>query len=336
MTDTLDYRTWPMDDDPKLKDEAARLAALRRYEVLDTKPEEPFDKITTLVSTVLGVPISIISLIDTKRQWLKSALGPVPRELPREFSFCTHTIRTRTPLVICDALADKRFAQNPAVIGSPYIRGYLGVPLETPDGYNIGALCAIDVVPREFNPQQVETLKSFAAIVVDELELRNLVRLDQLTGAVTRRAFLDEAGQVIGRLKRYGHPASIVMFDIDHFKQINDRYGHSAGDAVLRAVGAACTALSRDCDSFGRLGGEEFAVLLPDTTDGALAAAERYRAALATLAIPGYPALSITASFGIASLMPGTNAEQWLAMADAALYAAKRGGRNRCCVTALE
>ncbi|MDE8346788.1 MAG: sensor domain-containing diguanylate cyclase [Acidocella sp.] len=323
-------------DDPKLTDEVARLAALRRYEVLDTAPEAPFDKITALVSTVLGVPISIISLIDTKRQWLKSVLGPLPQEMPRELSFCAHTILTRAPLVICDALADKRFAQNPAVIGSPYIRGYLGVPLETPDGYNIGALCAIDVVPREFSPQEIETLKSFAAIVVDELELRNLARLDQLTGAVTRRAFLEEVGQAIGRLKRYGHQSSIIMFDIDHFKRINDSYGHSAGDAVLRAVGAACTALSRDCDSFGRLGGEEFAVLLPDTAAGTLAAAERYREALATLVIPGYPALSITASFGIASLMPGTDAEQWIAMADAALYAAKRGGRNRCCVAALE
>ena len=331
----MDHHTQLMDD-PKLTDEAARLAALRRYEVLDTEPEAPFDKITALVRSVLGLPISIISLIDAKRQWLTSVLGPLPKEMPREFSFCAHTIRTRAPLVICNALADKRFAQNPAVIGSPYIRGYLGVPLETPDGYNIGALCAIDVVPREFSPQEIETLKSFAAIAVDELELRNLARLDQLTGAVTRRSFLEEVGQAIGRLKRYDHQSSIIMFDIDHFKRINDSYGHSAGDAVLRAVGAACNALSRDCDSFGRLGGEEFAVLLPDTANGALAAAERYRETLATLVIPGYPALSITASFGIASLIPGANTEQWIAMADDALYAAKRGGRNQCRVAGLE
>ena len=323
-------------DDPKLTDEIARLAALRRYEVLDTEPEAPFDKITALVRTVLGVPISIISLIDAKRQWLKSVLGPLPQEMPRELSFCAHTIRARAPLMICDALADKRFAQNPAVTGSPYIRGYLGVPLETPDGYNIGALCAIDVAPREFSSQDIETLKSFAAIVVDELELRNLARLDQLTGAVTRRAFLEEVGQAIGRFKRYGHPSSIIMFDIDHFKRINDSYGHSAGDAVLRAVGAACNALSRDCDNFGRLGGEEFGVLLPDTADGVLTAAERYRETLATLVIPGYPALRITASFGIASLTPGADREQLLAKADAALYAAKRGGRNQCRVAVLE
>lgn len=329
MTEALDQLTKPADD-LKLTDEVGRLAALHRYEVLDTKPEEPFEKLTALVSTVLGVPMSIISLIDANRQWLKSVMGPVPQEMIRELSFCSHTIRSRAPLVISDALADERFAHNPAVVGPPHIRSYLGVPLETPDGYNIGALCAIDVVPRDFTPQQIEMLKSFAAIVVDELELRNLARLDHLTGALSRRTFLQEAGQAINRSKRYSHHASLVMFDVDRFKLINDSYGHSVGDAVLRAVGAACRGLIRDCDSFGRLGGEEFAILLPDTADGGLVAAERYRETLASLDIPGHPGLNITASFGVANLTPGITVEQWLSMADTALYAAKRGGRNQC------
>ena len=316
--------------DPKLTDEAARLAALDRYEILDTTPEETFDKLTALVRTTLGVPIAIISLLDAKRQWLKSAMGRLSQEMPREHSFCTHTIKTRTPLVISDSLEDERFAQNPVVVGPPYIRSYLGIPLETPDGYNIGALCAIDSVPRYFNPQDVETLKSFAEIVVDVLELRNLARLDHLTKALGRRAFLEEARRAISRSERYGHQASIVMFDIDHFKRINDTYGHSAGDAVLRAVGRACNAAARDYDSFGRMGGEEFALLLQETAEGARDTAERYREILSTLHIPGYSAINITASFGIASLMRGASVAQWIAKADAALYAAKRGGRNQC------
>jgi diguanylate cyclase (GGDEF)-like protein len=330
MTEILDYRPITLACDTKLTDEAGRVAALHRYEVLDTKPEEPFDRITALVRTVFGVPISIISFIDSQRQWLKSALGPIPQEIPRDLSFCTHTIRTRAPLVVPDARADERFAQNPAVTNPPHIRSYLGVPLETPDGYNIGSLCAIDLVPREFTPSEIEMLKSFASIVVDELELRDLARLDHLTGALSRRAFLEEAGQAIGRSTRYAHPASIIMFDIDHFKLINDNYGHPAGDAVLRAVGAACTALIRDCDSFGRLGGEEFAFLLPDTVTGGFAAAERFRKILATLATPGYPEIRITASFGIASLTSGMTAKEWIAAADTALYAAKHDGRNQC------
>lgn len=329
MSATLEGQNQPAQD-PKLTDEVARLSALNRYEILDTTPEETFDKLTALVRMVFGVPIAIISLLDAKRQWIKSAMGRLPQEMPREISFCTHTIKTRTPLIISDSLEDERFAQNPIVVGPPYIRSYLGIPLETPDGYNIGALCVIDLVPRHFNPQDIETLKSFAAIVVDVLELRNLARLDQLTKALGRRAFLEEAKQAISRSARYGNHASIVMFDIDHFKRINDSYGHSAGDAVLRAVGRACNAAARDYDRFGRLGGEEFALLLQETAEGALDTAERYLEIIRTLDIPGYPALSITASFGIASLSPGTSVTQWIAKADTALYAAKRSGRNQC------
>jgi diguanylate cyclase (GGDEF)-like protein len=232
-------------------------------------------------------------------------------------------------LVVPNAQADERFARNPAVTNPPHIRSYLGVPLETPDGYNIGALCAIDLVPREFTSREIEMLKSFASIVVDELELRDLARLDHLTGALSRRTFLEEAGQAIRRLKRYDRPASIVMFDIDHFKLINDKYGHPAGDAVLRAVGGACSSLARDGDSFGRLGGEEFAFLLPDTATGGFAAAERFRKMLSTLATASYPSIRITASFGIASLTPDMTVERWIVAADTALYAAKHGGRNQ-------
>jgi diguanylate cyclase (GGDEF)-like protein len=318
-------------DDAKLLDEDGRVAALLRYDVLDTGPEEPFDKVTALVRTVFQAPFSTISLIDAKRQWLKSCVGPFDIEIPRELSVCTHTIQTRMPLLITDMTADERFAQNPAVVGPPYIRSYLGVPLETPDGYNIGALCAIDTIPREFTRQQVDMLKSFASIVVDELELRNLARIDQLTGAVNRRAFFEEVGKALSRLNRHDHPASIIMFDIDHFKRINDQDGHPAGDAVLRAVGNACVGLTRDTDVFGRLGGEEFGILLYNTSAaGALTAAERYRQTLASLEIPNYPDIQVTASFGIAECVSHSTSESWIADADAALYEAKHNGRNRC------
>jgi diguanylate cyclase (GGDEF)-like protein len=323
--------------DPKLQDEPARQAALERYDVLDTPPEEPFERITALVKTVLGVPISTISLIDTDRQWFKSQIGLDFTQSSRDSSFCTQTIRTHEPLLIPDTHADPRFAENPAVVGPPFIGSYLGVPLQTPDGYNIGSLCAMDHVARSFNPHQIEMLKSFAGIVVDELELRNLARLDQLTGAISRRSFLEEASRAIARLSRYDRPAALIMFDIDHFKLINDSYGHPAGDAVLSAVGATCQSLIRNSDSFGRLGGEEFAILLPDTgRTNARAAAERCREALAQMPIPGRPEIHITASFGIATLTPNTTIEQWLAAADAALYAAKHNGRNQCQVAGVD
>ena len=323
--------------DPKLHDETARQAALDRYDVLDTPPEEPFDRITALVRTVLDVPISTVSLIDRDRHWFKAQTGLDFNESSRDISFCTQTIRTHEPLVIPDTRADPRFASNPAVIGPPSIGSYVGVPLQTPDGYNIGSLCAMDHVARNFTPHQIDMLKSFAGIVVDELELRSLARLDQLTGAISRRGFLEEAGRAIARLSRYDSPAALIMFDIDHFKLINDSYGHPSGDAVLSAVGACCRSLIRECDSFGRLGGEEFAILLPDTgRTNARAAAERCREALALMPIPGHPEIHITASFGVATLTPNATLEQWLAAADAALYAAKRNGRNQCQVAGID
>jgi diguanylate cyclase (GGDEF)-like protein len=319
--------------DGKLDDEAGRLAALHRYEVLGTAPEQPFDRITSLLKTILNVPIAAVSLVDQDRQWFKSCIGLDVRETGRNVAFCDHTIRTRQAMVVPNAALDSRFADNPLVTGPPQIVSYAGVPLSSPDGYNIGSLCIIDTVPRKFDPQQIEMLKSFAAIVVDELELRLLARTDELTGAVSRRAFIAEADKAVARYERDALPSAIVAFDVDHFKQINDTYGHPAGDKVLRGIGACISTMIRPADAFGRLGGEEFAVLLADTElDAACIAAERFRDALEQLVTPHNVPIRITASFGIAAL--GGECvlrEAWLASADTELYRAKQSGRNRCC-----
>jgi len=327
--DTLNFAAF----DPKLNDENGRLAALRRYDVLDSAPEAPFDKITGLIKTILNVPIALVSLVDTNRVWFKSCIGLDVSEAGRDVTFCTYTIQSRAPLIIPDAKRDARFAQNPLVVGPPHLASYAGVPLETPDGYNIGSLCVIDTVPREFAPTQIDMLKSFAGIVVDELELRRLAQVDLLTGAVSRRAFLQEAEKAISGFIRHQRASSLVMLDVDHFKRVNDEHGHPAGDAVLRAIGACITGMSRRNDVFGRLGGEEFAVLLNDAhVEEARLTAERYRQALEGLIIAHTPPLKVTASFGIAELETDClEAGLWLERADLRLYAAKRAGRNRCC-----
>ena len=137
-------------DQASLDDEAGRIAALHRANILDTAPEESFEKITSLIRTVLGVPIAVVSLVDTDRQWFKSAQGCDSRETPRSISFCTHTIQQRAPFIIEDAWADPRFAGSPLVTGEPRVRAYAGVPLRSAEGYNLGALCAIDTAPRSF------------------------------------------------------------------------------------------------------------------------------------------------------------------------------------------
>jgi diguanylate cyclase (GGDEF)-like protein len=318
----------------KLTDEAGRRAALARYDVLDTAGEGAFDKITDLVRTVLGVPMSAVSLIDADRQWFKSHPGIAATETPRSIAFCDHTIRRRDPMVVPDASRDSRFQENPFVIGDPNVASYAGVPLETPDGYNIGALCAIDTRPREFDPAQIAVLKSLAALVVEQLELRNLAERDSLTGALTRRAFVADIDRKISLFMRSQQPAAIVMLDIDHFKKINDTFGHPVGDKVIRAVAELCNQERRPPDMFGRLGGEEFALLLAETgEDAAVQAAHRFCRSLRQLIVENDPPLRLTASFGVAAICPRRlTSDAWLAAADEALYEAKRTGRDRVCV----
>lgn len=324
--------------DPKLQDEAGRRAALERYEILDTPPEAPFERLTGLVRAVLSVPISTLSLIDTDRQWYKSCVGMDSLDLPREFSFCNHTIQSREPLCIPDTLADPRFARYPSVLGEPFIRSYLGVPLASPDGYNLGALCALDVVPRDFTPGQIEVLKSFAALAVDELELRRIAQIDSLTGAATRRSFLLEMEKALARYLRRGQPATLITMDVDHFKRVNDTLGHPAGDTVLRTISLRLQANLRKEDLFGRLGGEEFGILLPDIDlDHAVLVAEKLRGILEETSFPLDAPLQITASFGVAPLAHNcATPELWLSEADQALYFAKRSGRNRYSTSASD
>jgi diguanylate cyclase (GGDEF)-like protein len=319
--------------DPKLCDEAGRIASLNRYCVLDSGREQQFDRITELVQTVFKVPIAAVTLVDVDRQWFKSNRGLDVDETMRDVSFCTHTILSRDALNVGDALQDARFASNPLVTGEPHIRAYLGAPLETPDGYNVGALCAIDRSPRTFGAADEALLASFAALVVDELELRMIGQSDYLTGAKTRRAFLNDL-EAACRGSRRGVGA-LLMLDLDHFKRINDVFGHPAGDAVLQGVASACRDVLRRSDAIGRFGGEEFGILLAEASlEQAMECADRIRQSLAELRILPDPNMSVTASFGITALV-SEDAALTVSQADMALYRAKAGGRNRC-VAAIE
>ncbi|RYD26430.1 MAG: sensor domain-containing diguanylate cyclase [Lysobacteraceae bacterium] len=322
-----------MDNALLLDDDDGRVAALRRLDVLDTAVEEPFEKIVTLVRTVLAVPVATVTLVDRDRQWFKARRGMDQSETPRAVSFCTHTIQQRDPLIIENALADPRFADSPLVVGPPYVRSYAGIPLRTPEGYNVGALCAMDTRPRRFSPADIAILSNFANIVCDELELRLIAQVDHLTGALTRRGFVDQAQREMERTLRYGRASSLIMIDVDHFKRVNDTYGHSIGDQVLKQIASLAETTLRPCDLFGRLGGEEFALLMPETSGAAaLVVAERLRNTIAEhpMTLHGGGTIHVTASFGVAELSASFNTlTAWLERADTMLYAAKSGGRNR-------
>ncbi|PZQ56901.1 MAG: sensor domain-containing diguanylate cyclase, partial [Phenylobacterium zucineum] len=313
-------------------DEAARQRAVERCGVLDTPPEPTFDRITSLVRRLFGVPMAALSFLDNDRSWLKSADGMDGGDYPRASSFCTHTIQQPRALIVPDTTADPRFSDNPYVCGAPHIASYIGFPIRTPDGFNIGALCAMDVAPRQFTDDQIEGLAELAAMVGEHLALRRIAVEDELTGALSRRAFLEALHVERVRHGRYGRGVSLLMFDVDHFKRVNDTHGHAMGDEVLRAVSACCRQMLRPSDRFGRLGGEEFAIVLPETDpQGALAVAERFREAIAALRV-GEAGLQVTASFGVTGPLADEDLslEIWLAAADSALYAAKHAGRNAC------
>lgn len=320
-------------DDARLHDDDARIAALHRLDVLDTAVEEPFEKIVTLVRTVLGVPMATVTLVDRDRQWFKARRGLDQSETRRSISFCTHTIQQRQPLIVEDAQLDPRFATSPLVVGPPHIRSYAGIPLRTPEGYNVGALCAMDRSVRRFSPADIGILQNFANIVCDELELRVIAQVDHLTGALTRRGFVEQAEREMARARRYARPSVLVMLDVDHFKRVNDRHGHATGDQVLRQIAEIATMALRPSDVFGRIGGEEFGLLLPETgVDEAFSVTERLRRAIADhpMRLADGGTLHVTASFGVVALSPAFGSfPAWLEGADRMLYAAKADGRNR-------
>lgn len=159
-------------EQPIPHNELERLAALKRYNILDTLPENAFDDATKLVSYICGVPIAHISFIDENRQWFKSEIGVGVSEVPREISFCRYTIMESEMVEIPDTHTNERFKDDPNVTGGFKVRFYAGVPLTTPDGYIIGTICAIDHVAKELNEDQRNALSIIGRHVINQLELR--------------------------------------------------------------------------------------------------------------------------------------------------------------------
>lgn len=242
--------------------ESQRIQALQDLGILDTPPEERFDRLTRLARRVFDVPIALVSLVDTNRQWFKSHDGLEASETPREWSFCAHAIDQGSMLVVTDALNDVRFRANPLVLGDPSIRFYAGQPISAPGGSLIGTLCIIDHEPRELSPDDVDVLVDLARMVEQEIAVARLATVDELTGLSNRRGFNMLARQALAMCERTDRPATLLVFDLDGFKELNDALGHAAGDAALSSFAADLLASYRNSDVIARLGGDEFCVLL--------------------------------------------------------------------------
>jgi diguanylate cyclase (GGDEF)-like protein/PAS domain S-box-containing protein len=173
---------------PLPENEAARLEALYRYEILDTPPEEAFDEITRLASRICEAPIALITFVDADREWYKSKVGLTATEIPRSISFCAHVIlEPNNVCVVPNTLVDERFKTNPLVTSELKIRFYAGAPLVTPEGYAIGVLCVMDYVPRELSAWQKEALRTLSRQVMTQIELRrNLVEMSRIIAECKR------------------------------------------------------------------------------------------------------------------------------------------------------
>jgi diguanylate cyclase (GGDEF)-like protein len=190
----------------------------------------------------------------------------------------------------------------------------------------------IDRSPRQLDDRQKQMLRDLGDIVMDQIELRRMVSIDPVTGAFSRRHILELAEREARRSRRYGFPMSIAMLDIDDFKSVNDRCGHAIGDAVLKALANCCHGTDREQDLFGRMGGDEFLMVMPHTDGtGAVELLERIRHTVEAGLLPlAGRKLTFTVSVGVCEIASGSESlEVAIERADRALYAAKKKGRNR-------
>src|SRR6201995_4181131 len=193
---------------PKAPDEERRLAALHALNLLDSEPEERFDRITRLAQRVFGTSMATFSLVDVDRQWFKSEVGAPGKEDPRAVSFCSHAILDPETRVVGDPRDDDRFHDNPLVTGNPNIRFYAGHPVSGPGGEVLGTLCVLDDKPRSLDDFDTEALAEFAEMVEAEVASFSLAIGDELTGLANRRGFEMLGERLISAARRLGLPVS--------------------------------------------------------------------------------------------------------------------------------
>lgn len=303
--------------------EVARLEALRSLNILDTPAEERFDRLTRLAKRIFDVPIALVSLVDEDRQWFKSCIGLKVSETPRDISFCGHAILGNQIFIVPDTTQDDRFSDNPLVLNDPNIRFYAGCPLMHTDGSKLGTLCVIDTKSRFISDEDIEALKDVAALAERELAAVQLATLDELTKISNRRGFLLLAQHSLNICERQKVSASLVYFDLNKFKYINDNFGHAAGDNALTLFAEKMKSTFRNSDVIARIGGDEFVVLLTNAPiEIANAIITRFKKSLDVhnkISDCGY---DITCSVGIATVTPdqSNSIESLLREADAAMY----------------
>ena len=316
--------------------DGGRLAALRDTALIEAEPDDAFARLNRIAVELLGVPVSLVSLVDEDRQFFAGQVGlPEPwasfRETPLSHSFCQHVVNSGEPLVIDDARSDPLVSDNLAIrdLG---VAAYAGIPLRMRDGNVLGSFCAIDASPRHWSERDLQILGDLASTAADVIELHRIQRLpvlhDPLTGLADRALFAELVAQSVTRAGRSGECVAVLAFGIDGFRLINEALGHSGGDKVLVSVGRRLTAALRGEDGVCRVGGDEFLVLCASVRDeaDALVVAGRLREAVIgdPIDIEGRDQ-PIAATIGVACTTSQVDPAELIDAALAGLHRAKAG-----------
>lgn len=257
--------------------ERQRLETLRNMQLLDTPPEERFDRVTRLAKQIFGVQIALVSLVDADRQWFKSRQGLDATETPRDISFCGHAILDDKIMLVNDATADQRFCDNPLVCGDPNIRFYAGYPLSAPDGTRVGTLCVIDSQAKEVDKEQLNLLRELGRMIEEELIASLTATTDAATGLSNRAGFTVIADHILPLCARSEKPASLLLIHCSNMPQIEESLGHREVDTAAIELSHILMAAFRDSDIVARISVDTFAILLGDTDlDGVKTAASRF------------------------------------------------------------
>jgi len=246
------------------ENEQERLATLNSLTILDSAPDERFDRLTRIAVKLFDVPVALVSIVDKNRQWFKSCQGLDITETPRDLSFCGHAILGEGAFVVEDTHQDERFVDNPLLIGQKHIRFYAGYPIRYLDGSKLVTLYIKDVKPRAFTEEDRQLLRDLATIVEHEIQAVELATMDELTGILNRRGFNMSAEKSLNICKRGALPVALVFLDLNEFKPINDKFGHAEGDRALQQFASVLDDVGRDSDIVARMGGDEFVILLVD------------------------------------------------------------------------
>jgi diguanylate cyclase (GGDEF)-like protein len=320
---------------PVPDNESERLRAVSSYEILDTAPELDFDALTRVAAHAFQTPIAVVGLVDASRLWFKSKIGLDIPHLDRKVAFCSHAIlKPQQPLVIPDLAEDPRFRHNPLVAKNPLLRFYAGSPIVDDQGLPLGTLAVLDTSPRDFTESQTEALRDMSALAFAAIrarsryiEMQRLSLTDYVTGIPNRASFDRELVRHFTTAARTDEPFCLITLDLNGFKQVNDTYGHVAGDEVLREVARRISSLVRVSERFFRLGGDEFAILMPraDRVAAATLSQRVTESFQRNITMVSGHRVRVSVALGVAQYAGDISSpEAMLALSDDDLYKAKR------------